>query len=334
MSLAELSRERFPKPLVIAMWVVSEVAAMATDLAEFLGGAIGFALLLHIPILVGMVITAALTFGLLLLLGRGFRPLELAIGALVGVIGLAYIGQLFIVPIDWASVLHHSVTPTIADSGALTVAVGIIGATVMPHALFLHSGLAGERVKPRSNVERDRLVAYSRNEVVIALTVAGVINLTMVIMASGAFHAEHSEVARIDTAFHTLTPLLGSAAAALFLVSLIASGVSSSVVGTMAGQTIMQGFVGFSIPMWVRRAVTMLPSFIVVAVGVDATRALVLSQVVLSIAVPIPMIALVWFTCNRSVMGSQSNRLWMTAVACVAAVIVLGLNGVLLSQAF
>ncbi|MGI4813283.1 MAG: Nramp family divalent metal transporter [Janthinobacterium lividum] len=331
-NLAEISRLNLPRRLVLAMWGVSEVAAMATDLAEFLGGAIGFSLLLHVPIFVGMSITAAITFALLLLQNRGFRPLELAIGALVGVIGLAYFAQLFLTPVNWPQVLVHSLKPEIADSGALTLAVGIVGATVMPHALFLHSGLAGSRVEPRSEDERTGLLRYARYEVVIALTVAALVNLAMVIMAAGAFHIGHRDVAQIDTAYRTLTPLFGGAAAALFLLSLIASGVSSSVVGTMAGQMIMQGFLNLKIPLWLRRVVTMVPSFIVVAMGINATRALVLSQVVLSIAVPVPMFALLWFTCSRRVMGERVNGKSMGALAGVTAVAVLALNAILLVQ--
>jgi manganese transport protein len=333
-SLAEVSRRHLRRPVVVVMWAISELAAMATDLAEFLGGAIGFSLLLHIPMLAGMVITALLTYGLLLMQARGFRPLEVAIGALVGVVGLSYIAQLVVAPVDWAAVLKHSVTPEIADRGALTVAVGIVGATVMPHALFLHSGLAGERIRPKSEKERTGLLRYARYEVLVALGVAGLVNLAMVIVAAGAFHAGHRDVAQIDTAYHTLTPLLGSAAAGLFLLSLIASGVSSSVVGTMAGQMIMQGFLRFTVPLWLRRLVTIIPGFVIVAMGVDTTRALVLSQVVLSLAVPVPMLALLWFTSSRTVMGTRVNGRMLASVASLAALLVLSLNAVLLVQAF
>jgi manganese transport protein len=332
-NLAEVSRRHFRRPIVVFMWVISELAAMATDLAEFLGGAVGFSLLLHIPMLAGMAITAILTYGLLLMQARGFRPLELAIGALVGVVGLSYIAQLVVTPVDWAAVLKHSVTPQIADRGALTVAVGIVGATVMPHALFLHSGLARERIRPRSERERTGLLRYARFEVLIALGVAGLVNLAMVIMAAGAFHAGHRDVAQIDTAYHTLTPLLGGASAGLFLLSLIASGVSSSVVGTMAGQMIMQGFLKFTVPLWLRRLVTVIPSFVVVAMGIDTTHALVFSQVILSLAVPIPMLALLWFTSSRKVMGARANCRTLATAASAGALLVLSLNAVLLVQA-
>ncbi|SAL42881.1 manganese/iron transporter [Caballeronia sordidicola] len=332
-NLAELCRDNFPKPLVYLMWAVSEIAAMATDLAEFLGGAIGLSLLFHMPILIGMAITAVITYGLLMFEKAGYRPLELIIGALVGIIGLSYLAELFITPVAWAQVGLHLFSPSLPDAQAVTIAVGIIGATVMPHALFLHSGLTQRRLPARTEVERKKIILFSNVEVVIALTIAGMINIAMVIMASGAFHSGHPEVAEIETAYHTLAPLLGIAAAGIFLLSLIASGISSSVVGTMAGQMIMQGFVGFRIPLWLRRALTMIPSFIVVWLGVNVTQALVMSQVVLSLALPFPMAALVWFTCNRKVMGSYQSRTFVRAAATIAAVAVLALNAVLLLQA-
>ncbi|NII53489.1 Nramp family divalent metal transporter [Luteibacter sp. SG786] len=333
-NLAELCRERLPRPVVYLMWVVSELAAMATDLAEFLGGAIGLALLFDLPLLVGMGITAVVTYALLLLEGKGYRRLELAIGALVGVVGLSYLAELFIAPIGWQSLGQQIFVPNLPDSAALAIAVGIIGATVMPHALFLHSGLTERRARPKTTDERRRIIRLSNLEVVLALSVAGLINLAMVVMAAGAFHGSHPDVAKIETAYQTLVPLLGGAAATIFLVSLIASGFSSSVVGTMAGQMIMQGFVAFRIPLWLRRAVTMLPSFAVVIAGVDATHALVMSQVALSIALPFPMVALVWFTSRSDLMGPFRNRVPITVAAVVAALVVLALNIVLLLDAF
>ena len=333
-NLAEMCRDQFRPRVVVAMWAVSEVAAMATDLAEFLGGAIGLALLFGMPLIYGMGVTAAVTYGILLFERRGFRPMELVIGGLVGVIGLCYLAELFIAPVSWGSAARHAVMPQLPDADALMISVGIIGATVMPHAVYLHSGLTQHRAPPRNHSERKKLVSYSNREVVIALAVAGMVNIAMVMMASAAFHAGHSDVAEIETAYHTLAPLLGGAAAAVFLVSLIASGISSSVVGTMAGQMIMQGFVGFSIPIWVRRLVTMLPAFVVVALGVNATTALVVSQVVLSIALPVPMIALVMFTRNPRIMGDFASGRLTSAAAIAGAAIVLALNVVLLVQTF
>jgi len=331
-NLAELCRDHFPRPVVLAMWVASEIAAMATDLAEFLGGAIGISLLLHIPLLAAMAVTAVITYGLLTCQQLGFRPLELVIGAIVGLICVCYLLEMFIAPIDWSAALFHTVTPQLADGEALLLAVGIIGATVMPHAIYLHSGLTQARVPVRNDDDRRLVLRYSNREVVIALSMAGLVNMAMVMMASSAFHAGHPEVAEIETAYHTLTPLLGTAAAGIFLVSLIASGVSASTVGTLAGQMIMQGFVRFRIPLWLRRLVTMLPAFAVIALGAAPTRALVISQVVLSIALPLPMIVLIIFTNKAEVMGAFVNGRATRIVAICATVLVLTLNAVLIYQ--
>jgi manganese transport protein len=331
-NLAEMCRDHFSPPLVYGMWGVSEIAAMATDLAEFLGGAIGLSLLFHIPLIAGMGVTAIVTYGLLMLQRFGFRPIELIIGAMVSIIALCYLVEMFIVPVDWMSAAAHTVIPQIPDAQALLLAVGIMGATVMPHAVYLHSGLTQTRMPVRDDKERRKLLRFSNWEVVCALAVAGLVNMAMVMMASSAFHAGHPEVAEIETAYQTLTPLLGAGAAGVFLVSLIVSGISASTVGTMAGQLIMQGFVGFRIPLWVRRLVTMLPAFAVVAMGANSTDALVISQVVLSIALPLPMIALIIFTGRRDIMGGFVNGKVTRAAALFGAGIVLLLNMVLIAQ--
>ena len=333
-NLAEHCRDATTRPVRLALWGISEVAAMATDLAEFLGGAIGLSLLTGMPLMAGMGITAVVTYAILLLENEGFRPLEIAIGAMVGTIGLCYAVELLVAPVAWGEAAKGLVTPRIPDAQALTIAVGIIGATVMPHALFLHSGLTQGRGNPRTEADRRLLVRYSNREVVVALLLAGLVNMAMVIMAAAAFHVGHSEVAEIGEAYRTLTPLLGPAAGAAFLVSLLASGISSSVVGTLAGQLVMQGFTGWRIPLLVRRLVTMLPAFAVVAIGVDPTQALVLSQVVLSLALPVPMVALVVFTRRRSVMGPFANGPLTQAAAVAGAALVLALNMVLLAVAF
>lgn len=331
-NLAELCRERFPRPLVWAMWMVSEIAAMATDLAEFLGGAIGLSLLFGIPLLWGMVVTGFVTYGILACQRRGYRPVELIIGGLVGVIGLSYLVEVLVVPPDWGAALRGVVTPHLADAGALTLAVGIIGATVMPHAIYLHSSLTQDRAPARNDQERRALLRYSNIEVVVALTIAGAINIAMVMMSAAAFHTGHEDVAEIETAYHMLVPLFGAGAAGVFMLSLIASGMSSSAVGTMAGQVIMQGFVGVRIPLWLRRAVTMAPAFVVVAWGVNATEALVLSQVVLSLALPVPMIALLLLMRDPAVMGPWRSTRLTTWVATIACVLVLALNLLLVLQ--
>ena len=332
MNLAEMCRDWFPRPVVWAMWVVSEIAAMATDLAEFLGGAIGLSLLFHLPLIVGMAITAAITCAILTIERSGFRPIELIIGALIGVSALCYLIEMFIAPVDWGAAMVHMVVPKIPDAEALLLSVGIIGATVMPHAVYLHSGLTQARTPVRNDEERSRVLRFSNREVVVALAIAGMVNMAMVMMASSAFHAGHGDVAEIETAYHTLTPLLGGAAAGFFLISLIVSGISSSAVGTMAGQMIMQGFVRFRTPIWLRRLVTMLPAFVVVGLGVDSTKALVLSQVVLSLALPLPMIALLVFTGRAEIMGRFVNTRLTNVAAITGAAIVLALNLFLIAQ--
>ncbi len=329
-NLAELCRAHFPKPAVWSMWVVSEIAAMATDLAEFLGGAIGLSLLFGMPLLAGMAVTGVATYTILALQKNGFRPVELVIGGLIGVIGAAYLVELAIAPPDWGAVAIHSVLPQLRDSGAVLLAVGIVGATVMPHAIYLHSGLIQDRIVPRDDAERRKLIRYSHYEVLSALGLAGLVNMAMVAMAASVFHdGVHDNVAEIGTAYLTLIPLLGAGAAGVFLASLIASGLSSSAVGTMAGQIIMQGFVGFRIPVWLRRLVTMVPSFVVVAMGVNATEALILSQVVLSLVLPVPMIALLILSRRKDIMGAYANGRMLSLLAAGSTAAILGLNGLL-----
>jgi manganese transport protein len=331
-NLAEMCRDQFPRPIVWAMWIVSEIAAMATDLAEFLGGAIGLSLLFQMPLLAGMIVTAIVTYGVLMFEGLGFRPIEMIIGSMVSLIALCYLVEIFIAPVDWVSAAFHTVVPQIPDAEALLLSVGIIGATVMPHAVYLHSGLTQSRMPVREDTERRKVLRFSNQEVIIALAVAGLVNMAMVMMASGGFHAGHPDVAEIETAYHTLTPLLGAGAAGVFLLSLIASGISSSTVGTMAGQMIMQGFVGFRIPIWLRRVVTMVPAFVVVALGANATNALVISQVVLSIALPLPMISLLMFTRRADIMGQFANSRLTQIAALVGTAVVLVLNTFLIVQ--
>jgi manganese transport protein len=332
-NLAELCRERFPRPLVWVMWIVSEIGAMATDLAEFLGGAIGLSLLVGLPLLPGMAITGIATYAMLTLQRCGFRPIELLIGGLVGIIGASYLVELLIAPPSWSAVMFHPVVPRLDDGDAVLLAVGIIGATVMPHAIYVHSGFTQDRIVPRTDRERRRLVRFSNGEVVLALGLAGLVNMAMVAMAASVFHdGMHDDVAQIGTAYRTLIPILGSGAAGVFLVSLLASGLSSSAVGTIAGQVIMQGFVGYRIPIWVRRLATMAPSFVVVALGVDATRALIVSQVALSLILPVPMIALLVLIRRRDVMGSCASGFLTMAATTTAAVVVLILNLLLVFQ--
>ncbi|MGH6969014.1 MAG: Nramp family divalent metal transporter [Stellaceae bacterium] len=254
-NLVEFSRAHFPRAVVLAMWLVSEIAAMATDLAEFLGAALGLALLFHPSLLAAMVVAGVATYALLGLQRNGFRPIELAIGGLVAIIGAAYLVELLIAPPDWRAVAVYSLVPQFDGGDAVLLAVGIVGATVMPHAIFLHSALTQDRIVPRNETERRKLIRFSHREVGLALGFAGLVNLAMVAMVASVFHdGAHDGIANVGVTYHTLGPLLGAAAAAAFLAALIASGLSSSTVGTMAWQVVMQGFVGFRVPLGLRRA--------------------------------------------------------------------------------
>ncbi|HEX2941736.1 MAG TPA: Nramp family divalent metal transporter [Rhodopila sp.] len=333
-SLPALCRDHFPRPVVIGMWLISEVAAMATDLAESIGAAIGISVLFHLPLLAGLLITFVVTWALLSFQSHGFRPIELIITGFVGIISVSYLIELFIAPPDWGAAAYHTVVPMFTDANSVTLAVGIVGATVMPHAIYLHSALMPGRIAAQGEAESHRLISYSNKEVLLALSLAGLVNMAMVAMAATMFHQGHPDVGEIETAYHTLLPLMGVVAAGAFMMSLLASGISSSVVGTMAGQVIMQDFVGFRIPVWVRRVVTMIPAVIVVAAGVDATHALVLSQVVLSLALPVPMIALMALIRRPSIMGrfAVGQRIYVPALLMTGLVLVL--NIILLLQTF
>jgi len=331
-SLAETCRDHFPRTAVYGMWVISEVGAMATDLAEFLGASLGLNLLLHVPLLPATLLTGITTYAILTLQRYGVRPIEALISGLVGVIAVSYVIETFLVKPNWGQVAYHSVVPWLGK-GSVLISVGIIGATIMPHVVYLHSALTQDRIIPRSEAEARRIFRFTIPDIVIAMSLAGVINMAMLYMAASTFFKHNmTNVASIPDAYHTLTPLLGAAASAVFAISLLASGLSSSTVGTMAGQVIMQGFVGFTIPIWIRRAVTMLPAVIIVAMGANPTQSLVISQVVLSLVLPLPVITLTYFTCRRDVMGILVNRRSTTALAAACAAIILLLNILLLYQ--
>ena len=333
LNLAELCRERSPRPVTLAMWVLMEIVAMATDLAEFLGAALGFQLLFGIPLWVGGLLTACTTIVILGLERYGFRPLEAVITALVGVVGVCYVIETILDRPDWGDVLRHAVTPGFAGGESVLLATGILGATVMPHVIFLHSALTQNRIVVRDRSQQRRLYRFQLVDVAVAMGIAGLINAAMLIMAASTFFAQGlTEVAGIEEAHRTLDPLLGSAASAVFAISLLASGLSSSAVGTMSGQVIMQGFLRRRIPIWVRRLVTMVPSLFVIGAGWDPTRTLVLSQVVLSFGLPFALVPLVRFTSQRRVMGTLVNRRATTVIATLVTGAIVALNLFLLYQ--
>ncbi len=332
-NLAEHCRERFPQPVVVALWALMEIVAIATDLAEFLGAAIGFNLLFHIPLFLAGLLTAIITFVILGLERYGFRPLEAVITAFVGVIALSYVAETFIVRPDWGQIAYHAVIPQFAGTESILLAAGILGATVMPHVIFLHSALTQGRIVTRDPQQLRRLFRFELLDVAIAMGVAGVVNGAMLVMAASTFYATgHTNVGTLETAQQTLAPLLGSAASWIFAVSLLASGLSSATVGTMAGQVIMAGFLRRHIPPWVRRMITMVPSLVVIALGWEPTRTLVISQVILSFGLPFAVIPLVYFTNRREVMGVLVNRRLTTILASLVAALIVALNAFLLAQ--
>ncbi len=335
LNLAEHCRNNYPRPVVYFMWGLMELVAMATDLAEFLGAALGFNLLLGIPLWAAGILTAIATVLILGLERYGFRPLEAVITSLVGVVGVSYLVETFLDRPNWNQVFFHSVVPQFSGSESVLLATGILGATVMPHAIFLHSALTQNRIVVKDPDKQRRLFRYEVVDVIIAMGMASLINSAMLIMAASTFFNQGLRtVGTIQEAYRTLQPLLGRASGAVFAISLLASGLSSSSVGTMAGQVIMQGFLHSHIPPWIRRLATMLPSLIVIALGLEPTRTLVISQVVLSFGLPFAIIPLITFTRRKDLMGALVNHRITTIIASMAAALILGLNFYLVYQAF
>ncbi len=332
-NLAEQCRTHFPRPVVLSMWVLMEIVAMATDLAEFLGAALGFNLLFGMPLWLAGLLTAVATVLILSLENYGFRPLEAVITVMVGVVAVCYLVETIIDRPAWNLVLHDAVVPRFAGPESVVLAAGILGATVMPHAIFLHSALTQNRIVTRNTAQQQRVLRFEIVDVAIAMGAAGLINMAMLIMAAATFFNQGlTNIGTIEEAHRTLQPLLGPAASWVFAISLLAAGLSSASVGTMAGQVIMQGFLHQHIPAWIRRLVTMLPSLIVIAIGLDPTRTLVLSQVVLSFGLPFAIIPLVLFTARRDIMGALVNHRLTTFAASIAAAAIVVLNLYLLYQ--
>jgi manganese transport protein len=334
-NLAEQCRTHFPRPVVWLMWVLMELVAMATDLAEFLGAALGFNLLFGIPLWVAGLLTAVATFLILGLERYGFRPVEAVITALVGVVAVSYLIETVLDRPNWVNVMFHSVVPQFSGTESILLATGILGATVMPHAIFLHSALTQDRIVVKGPQQLKRLFRFEIADVLIAMSLAGLVNAAMLVMAAATFFNQGlTHIGTIEEAHRTLEPLLGSAASWVFAISLLAAGLSSSAVGTMAGQVIMQGFLHWHIPVWIRRLITMTPSLFVIAIGLDPTRTLVISQVVLSFGLPFAVIPLVMFTSRREVMGILVNSRVTTVLSAIVAALIIALNLYLLYQTF
>ena len=334
-NLAEQCRENFPRPIAYGIWVIMELVAMATDLAEFLGAALGFQLLLGVPLFAGAILTAIVTLLILGLERYGFRPLEAVISAMVVVIALCYLIETFIGKPDWGQIFYHAFVPQFSGAESVLLASGILGATVMPHAIFLHSSLTQGRIVVRDKSRLVSLYHFEIVDVVIAMGIASFVNVAMLIMAAATFYKTGlTHIATLEEAHRTLEPLLGSSAKWIFGLSLLVSGLSSSAVGTSAGQVIMQGFLKRHIPIWVRRVVTMTPPMVVIMIGLDPTRTLVISQVVLSFGLPFAIIPLVMFTCRSDIMGELVNKRITTLLAILVAAIIVALNIYLIYQTF
>jgi manganese transport protein len=332
-NLPEVAREQLGGRATILLWLQAEAIAMATDLAEFLGAAVGFHLLFGFALFPSAVLTGIAAFAILGLQRWGFRPLEAVIAVLVGVIGACYLAELTFAHPDYGSVLHHAVVPEFGGSEAVLLSVGILGATVMPHVIYLHSALTQDRLVPETDEDAQTLLRYTRVDVIIAMSIAGLINVAMLVMAASTFFQKGLlDVDSLEGAHKTLQPILGGASSALFALALLASGLSSSAVGTLSGQVVMQGFIRRQIPLAVRRGVTMVPAFVVIAIGVDPSRTLVISQVVLSFGIPFALVPLVYFTARRDIMGQLVNRRITTAAASVIAGVIIALNIFLLAQ--
>src|SRR5213076_2441335 len=337
-NLPEVCRERFSRRTSVALWVQAELIAMATDLAEFLGAALGLKLLLGIPLFPAAVLTGVITFLILALQRFGFRPLEAVITAFVAVIGVCYLGELWLAHPPLGTVAKHAVVPDFQGNESVLLAVAIIGATVMPHVIYLHSALTQHRIVPRNDEEARTLYRYTRVDVLIAMAIAGMINIAMLVVAATVFYGSGlTNIESLEGAHRTLEPILGGASSVLFALALTASGLSSSTVGTMSGQVVMQGFIRRRIPLFVRRLVTMIPAFVVIAIqgnDGDVSRTLVVSQVVLSFGIPFALIPLVMFTSRRDVMGVLVNSKTTILAATLVAALISGLNIFLLAQTF
>lgn len=333
-NLPELCRERFSKPTSVLLWIQAEIIAMATDLAEFMGAAIGLNLLFGLPLFPSALLTGVAAFAILALQAKGFRRLEAVMVGLIGVIVVAFALQVLMADPDPSGVARGLFVPGFDDRGSLLLAVGILGATVMPHVIYLHSALTQHRIVGATEEAKRRIFRFELADVVIAMGLAGVINISMLVTAAAVFHSRGlTEVGDDLTAVNDgLADYLGGSAGTLFGVALLASGLSSSSVGTLAGQVVMQGFVNRRIPLFLRRLVTMIPALIVIAAGADPSRALVLSQVVLSFGIPFALVPLLLFCRNRVLMGTLVNRPATTVLAAAVAIVIIGLNVFLLQQ--
>ncbi|KMY30782.1 Nramp family divalent metal transporter [Lysinibacillus xylanilyticus] len=331
-NLPEVAREHFSKKTSIFLWIQAELVIIATDLAEFIGAALGLYLLFNIPMLPAALITAVGSFAILELQRRGFRAFEAGISGMVLIVVLAFAFQTFLAQPNWGEVTLGMFTPHFDGVDSILLATGILGATVMPHAIYLHSSLTQNRIVGRNDAEKKRIFRFEFIDIIIAMIIAGAINMSMLIIAAAVFHTQGVVVEDLDIAYNGLKEALGPMAAVSFGLGLLIAGLASSSVGTLAGDVVMQGFIRKKIPLYLRRAVTMLPPLVIIASGVNATYALVLSQVILSFGIAFALVPLVMFTSKRDIMGSLVNHRITTILGWIVVAIVVTLNLYLLWQ--
>jgi manganese transport protein len=336
LSLPELIREKLKKKMyIIPYWLAAEAAAAATDLAEYLGTVIALNLLFGIPMIYAAIFGAIDVIIILILATEGrFYIIERLFALFVSVISFGYLYEIFIVKPDPSAILYHSFVPSLAGNNAILIAVGVIGATVMPHALFVHSWLTKNKAQNKSLEERRKIRKFHLIENIVLLTIAGTVNAAIMIMAAAAFNPTNPNVASISEAYKTLVPLFGAMAGVIFLITLLSSGIASSVVGTLAGQAIMEGLLGKKVNVWLRRFITrfvnVIPTTIAILLGLDPLNILVYSQVILSLMIPLPMIPLVILARNKTLMGEFVNRNITTMLSMVFVGIILSFNSYLL----
>ncbi|CAL8895791.1 Nramp family divalent metal transporter [Bacillus sp. FSL W8-0645] len=333
-NLPEIAREEFPKPVSIGLWIQGELVIIATDLAEFIGAALGLYLLFRIPLLEASIIAAIGSFAILELQRRGYRALEAGITGMLFVVVIAFAVQTFVAKPDIASVAGGLFIPKFDGADSVLLAAGILGATVMPHAIYLHSALTQRRVVGRTEKEKKQIFRFEFLDILIAMIVAGAINASMLIVAAALFYKNGLFVEDLDVAFQHFGTLAGPVSAILFGVGLLVAGLSSSSVGTLSGDIIMRGFIQYRIPLYVRRLITIIPPIAIIASGVNPTSALVMSQVVLSFGIAFALIPLILFTSKKRIMGELTNARWVTGISWVIAALVVALNLFLIVDTF
>lgn len=333
-SLAENCRDHYSRKTNFFLWVMAEAAMMATDIAEFLGAAIGFYILFGIPMVSAGLLTGVVVFLILGLYRFGYRSVEYVIVGLVAVVGFAYVIEIILADPDWNKVAYHVVVPHL-DSTSIFVAMGMLGATVMPHNLFLHSGIIQTRLAGEPTVRQKRkLFAFAVLDSMFALNLSWLVNSAMIIMSAAVFYYNGIHISSIQEAHRTLEPLLGPLSSYAFAIALLAAGLSSSTTGTIAGQIVLEGFLNVKMGLWLRRLITMVPALIVIYLGLNEIEVLVLSQVILSMQLPFSIIPLIWFTSRADIMGELKNGRLTNILAITAAVVIICLNVLLIYMFF